>query len=232
MTWWALATLGLGGWLAPVWVVETYLIVGVASLARARGIGRPRRERRGLPRVPAAVPVRYSTEEGQVGIGTLVDITERGAGLLIPRVTLDAEQVWIQFLWFDDRVGTRGRIVHAYETRHGVRLGLELLPLHPQTRDLLARYVMPYGQSVPRATDEALPVQVQYGTATVWAVALGGGGGSLTLLVPERVAVGSRITVSAWGRATPTECRVVRGEALRIGPVSLCRIETRPVAPA
>ncbi|MCL6554522.1 MAG: PilZ domain-containing protein [Firmicutes bacterium] len=215
-----------------MWVAETYLIVGAGYLAGARGIGRRRRERRGLPRVPAAIPVRYATEEGQVGVGALVDITERGAGLVIPRGTLDADQVWIQFLWFDDRVGTRGRLVHARQTKHGVRLGLELLPLHPETQDLLARCVIPYGRSVPRATDDALPVQVQHGPATMWAILEGAVGDSLTLLVPGRIAVGSRVTVSAWGRERPRECNVVRQEALRIGPVSLCRIQTRPVAPA
>jgi hypothetical protein len=91
---------------------------------------------------------------------------------------------------------------------------------------------MPYGEAGPRAAEDALPVQVQHGAATVWAVAERATGGSLTLLVPERIAVGSRVAVSTWGRERPTACDVVRQEVLRIGPVSLCRIETRPAAPA
>ncbi|MGH7428915.1 MAG: hypothetical protein ACREJ4_11265, partial [Candidatus Methylomirabilaceae bacterium] len=57
--------------------------------------GRHRKtERRRLPRIPVAIPVRYATEEGDVGIGALIDVHHQGAGLLVPEVNPDAMHVW------------------------------------------------------------------------------------------------------------------------------------------
>ena len=74
------------------------------------GVGTDRRK---LPRVPLAIPVRYATEEGHVGIGVLIDVHEKGAGLLVPKMTFDALQVWMQFLWFNDRIGLQGKVIFA-----------------------------------------------------------------------------------------------------------------------
>jgi hypothetical protein len=64
--------------LATLWVVETYLVgFAIAYLTILRPArAQEQAERRGLPRIPVAMPVRYSTEEGEVGIGVLTDINE------------------------------------------------------------------------------------------------------------------------------------------------------------
>lgn len=241
LTWFALTSYALAGrWLAPVWVIETYLLIGLALyLTALRSPARQTAERRGMPRVPAAIPIRYSTEEGQVGIGALVDITEQGAGLLLPTMTLDANRVWIQFLWFDDRIGTQGRVIHAQETCDGMRLGLELQPLHPETRSLLTRFVLPYGASegrrrhhrrslLPaRTSPPRLPVQVERDRSCAWAIAEEIGDQGAVLLVAKHFAVGARLNLAVWGNGIPRAAEVVRCESLKQAPFALFRLEVR-----
>jgi hypothetical protein len=235
LTWYALTVHALTPrWLAPAWVVETYLLIGLAIMVASRSPARRHDERRGALRVPAAIPIRYATEEGQVGIGALVDITEKGAGLLLPRMTLDATRVWLQFLWFDDRIGTQGRVIHARETDDGVRLGLELQPLHPETRGLLTNFVIPYGASGrerrrngrrARAQPPQLPVQVETDGICAWAIAEDVNDQGAVLLLPARFPEGARIRLAAWGNGAPREAKVVRWESLKKAPAGLFRVE-------
>lgn len=202
---------------------------GLAMIIASRPPAPRDTERRGTPRVPAAVPVRYATEEGQVGIGALVDITEKGAGLLLPRMTLDAIRVWIQFLWFDDRIGTQGRVIHARETDAGVRLGLELQPLHPETRDLLTYFVIPYGASgrAARTRPPQLPVQVEKDGICAWAIAEDLNDQGAVLLLPKSFPKGARIQLAVWGNGAPREAEVVGWESLKQAPRGLFRVEVR-----
>jgi hypothetical protein len=252
LTWRFLVSSGLTGWLAPLWLLETLAFVGLAFYLISRAVPHRSGDRRNAPRLPAAIPIRYATEEGQVGIGTLVDITERGAGLLIPKVALDADRIWIQFLWFDDRIGTQGRIVHAEETNQGVRLGLQLLPLHPETRNLLTNFVLPYGSLTPAtrgagtspngrrssdrrqdrtATAPPLPVAVQHDAITTWAIAESLHDDGATLLMAERMPHGTRVKISHCGNGQPRECEVVHWESMRHSSIGLFRVEVRQVSP-
>jgi hypothetical protein len=254
LTWWFLTSRDLTSWLAPLWVLETAALLAVSYVVAARVTSRPSSDRRAVARVPAAIPIRYATEEGQVGIGTLVDITPKGAGLLVPKVGVDADRVWIQFLWFEDRIGTQGRIVHAEETPHGLRLGLELQPLHPETRNLLTNFVIPYGQTAParnggramngiarrlgRRHEERprrephLPVQVQRDALASWAIAEEMDEQGATLLLPESVPEGAHVQISHWGNGRPRECQVVRWESLKDAPMGLFRIQVRQTSPS
>jgi hypothetical protein len=254
LTWWFLTSFDLTSWLAPLWVVETGLLLAVSYFVAARLTAHRPGDRRGLPRVPAAVPIRYATEEGQVGIGTLVDITEKGAGLLVPKMGIEADRVWIQFLWFEDRIGTQGRIVHAEETTQGIRLGLELQPLHPETRSLLTNFVIPYGEAVPANNghgtknsiaerfarrhemrpprEPLLPVQVQRDTFAAWAIAEDMTDQGATLLLPESVPEGARVHISHHGNGRPCEYQVVRWQSLKDAPPGLFRIEVRQTTPS
>ncbi|MDR7417410.1 MAG: PilZ domain-containing protein [Armatimonadota bacterium] len=248
LTWWFLTSRDLTSWLAPLWVIETAGLLAVSYVVAARVTGQASNDRRALPRVPAAIPIRYATEEGQVGIGTLVDITPKGAGLLVPKVGIDADRVWIQFLWFEDRIGTQGRVVHAEETPHGVRLGLELQPLHPETRKLLTNFVIPYAEAGPGRNDRRpvlgvrrlgrrredksrrephLPVQVQKDAVAAWAIAEEMDEQGATLLLPESVPEGARVRLSHWGNGWPREYQVVRWESLKDAPMGLFRIQVR-----
>jgi len=238
LTWHILMSRALAArWLAPIWVLETYLLIGLAVIIATRSPAHPNTERRGTPRVPAAIPIRYATEEGQVGIGTLVDITEKGAGLLLPKMTLDATRVWIQFLWFDDRIGTQGRVIHAQETDEGVRLGLELQPLHPETRGLLTNFVIPYGAAgrgyhrnghrPARTRPPQLPVQVEKDRICAWAIAEDLNDQGAVLLLPKSFPKGARIRLAAWGNGVRREAEVVRWESLKKAPSGLFRVEVR-----
>jgi hypothetical protein len=249
LTWWFLTSRDLTSWLAPLWVVETGALLAISYVVAARVAGQASTDRRALPRVPAAIPIRYATEEGQVGIGTLVDITPKGAGLLVPKVGIDADRVWIQFLWFEDRIGTQGRIVHAEETPHGVRLGLELQPLHPETRRLLTNFVIPYAEATPGRSNRRpalavtrrlgrrredhprrephLPVQVQKDALAAWAIAEEMDEQGATLLLPESMPEGARVKLSHWGNGRPREYQVVRWESLKEAPMGLFRIKVR-----
>jgi hypothetical protein len=238
LTWHILTSRALAArWLAPIWVIETYLLIGLAVIIASRLLTRRDTERRGTPRVPAAIPIRYATEEGQVGIGTLVDITEKGAGLLLPRMTLDATRVWIQFLWFDDRIGTQGRVIHARETDDGVRLGLELQPLHPETRGLLTNFVIPYGargrenhrngHRAARTQPPHLPMQVEKDGISAWAIAEDLSDQAAVLLLPGSFPKGARIRLAAWGNGAPREAEVVGWESLKKAPSGLFRVEVR-----
>jgi hypothetical protein len=254
LTWRFLTTFHLTSWLAPLWVIETGLLLVVSYFVAAHITAQRPADRRSLPRVPVAVPIRYATEEGQVGIGTLVDISEDGAGLLVPKEGIATDQIWIQFLWLEDRVGTQGRIVHAAETAHGMRLGLELQPLHPETRNLLTGFVIPYGEAVPGRTghrpmdaiagrfgrrheirpyrEPHLPVRVQRETFSAWAIPEDMTDQGATLLLPGHVPEGARVQISHCGNGRPCEYQVVRWKSLVAAPPGLSRIEVRPTTPS
>jgi hypothetical protein len=254
LTWRFLTAFHLTSWLAPLWAIETGLLLVVSYFVVAHITAQRPVDRRTLSRVPAAVPVRYATEEGQVGIGTLLDITEKGAGLLVPKTGIEADRVWIQFLWFEDRIGTQGRVVYAHETTSAVRLGLELQPLHPETLNLLTDFVIPYGKAVSagnhhgmmssivqrfarrpeaRQSREAhLPIRVQRDTFSAWAIPEDVTEQGATLLLPGRVPEGAHVQISHCGNGRPCEYQVVRWEPLVAAPPGLSRIEVRPTTPS
>jgi len=257
ITWRLLGTVGLPHWLAPIWVGETYVLVGAAFYFTIWQPARDRRpERRSLPRVSAAMPVRYSTEEGQVGIGALVDIHEKGAGLLVPKGALDAARVWMQFLWFDDRIGMQGKVIYTQETPDGLRLGLELQRLHPDTLGLLANYVIPFGQRrftrvrgivpaiqmlvslwkrhmTPRnRRGGRVPFQVEHGPLKVWAIAEDIRQDGAVLLLPHALPAGTALKIAVWGRSDSRACEIVRSETLKRAPFVMFRVDVRYVKKA
>ena len=111
---------------------------------------RPSRRRKGIerrkhPRIPLAVPVRYATDQGIVDIGVLIDVHERGAGLLVPRITPGAFHIWMQFLWFNDRMGAQGQIAYVRQTPDGFHVGVQLHPLPHESETFITGVLMPYG---------------------------------------------------------------------------------------
>ncbi|MDR7522503.1 MAG: PilZ domain-containing protein [Armatimonadota bacterium] len=214
---------------------------------------RRRGERRSLPRLQVAVPVRYATEEGQVGIGVLVDAHHHGAGLLVPRVRFDAERVWLQLLWFGDRVGMAGRVAYVRESAYGLRLGLALDPLHPDTAGLLSEFVLPSARPAspsrgngpvrlpgllvrwkPTAPPDRylLPVLVQQGPVETWAITQAETAGG-AVLVLQGLPVAAPVRLSVWGSPEVRWGEVIRAEILKQSPFVISRIEVRyAVGPA
>lgn len=236
LTWRALSAAGAAPlWVAAALVIETYLVLGVAYVALVwrPGDRRGRAERRHVPRVAAPIPIRWATEDGDVGVGALVDISGRGAGLLIHSGPFDAPRVWMQFLWFDDRVGMQGRVAHMRETPDGLRLGLELDRLPAQSAEVLAHYVLPFSasrvwQRESRGHRAAhLPVRVEAAGVGAWAITEAVGDDGATLLLPQGFPEGAGVTVAVWGRDPARAATVAHVEALSEPPFGLYRLEVR-----
>ncbi len=205
-------------------------------------------ERRRLPRIPVAIPVRYATEEGDVGIGALIDVHQQGAGLLVPEVNPDAMHVWLQFLWFDDRIGLQGRIAFARETPDGFHLGLQLHMLHPASVDFLTNLLIPLGlqkfkmdrrrafsfldsllmgRNRPwnwRERRRFLPVLVEQGPVKMWAITEDRHDQGAVLLLPDMPNESEQMKMTTLGGSVSTEARVVSFEILRLAPVDLYRV--------
>jgi hypothetical protein len=246
-TWHLLHAGGWSRWLAPAWVLETYGLVAAAFyLAIWKPAYARREERRSLPRLDVAIPVRYATDEGHVGVGILTDMHERGAGLLLSSDPFDTGGVWVQFLWFDDRVGMRGRVVFTRHTNDGLRVGLALQPLHPETARTLTESILPMARSrevglslrtldvlslwkQPAAAPARRPtlVEIRSGSLRLWAVAeqLDDDGG--VLMLPQALPEGVPIKISIWGQSEARECEVFDVDALRRPPVVMYRLSVR-----
>ncbi len=210
--------------------------------------GRHRKvERRKLPRIPLAIPVRYATEDGQVGIGALIDVHEKGAGLLVPHIALDALHVWLQFLWFDDRIGLQGRVVFVRETPDGFHLGLQLHLIHPDSVEFLTNLLIPLGLRkfrldrkraisflsalLPgkdswlfRERRRYLPVLVEQGPLKVWAITEERNDEGAVLLLPQLPQEGTPVRMTTLGGSVTNEAAVVRSETLKLVPVELFRV--------
>lgn len=235
LTWIALAARGVPPlWVAGLWVAETYAIVAVAYYALVWRPRHGRADRRGRRRIAAPVPIRYATEEGQVGVGALVDITEQGAGVLIPKGPFDALRVWMQLLWFGDYTGLQGRVIHATEVEEGLRVGLELDPLPPATRDLLTSFVVPYGgrrraRDPRRPAAAKTPLRVEHEGRTVWAIFEDRRPDGAVVLLPQSLPDGALVQVAPWGMDPPRAARVERTVEVGRPPVLLFRAELRDV---
>jgi hypothetical protein len=212
---------------------------------------RPRRtgiERRKLPRIPLAVPVRYATDQGQVGIGVLIDVHAKGAGLLAPTIAVDAFHVWIQFMWFNDRMGIQGRVVFVRETPDGFHVGLELHPLPAETKQFLTTLLIPYGlrkfqhdrKHLPsflasffgRRSDSTirqrrrryLPVLIEQGSSRTWAVTEDRNDLGIVLLLAHPLEKDISIRLTTWGSVESQDGTITRVEKLELPQATLYRI--------
>jgi hypothetical protein len=202
-------------------------------------------ERRGRPRVPIAVPIRYATEQGHVGIGVLIDIHEHGAGLLVPDLAADVLHVWLQFLWFDDQMGLQGRVAFVRETPDGFHVGLELYHYNPRSLAFLTDLVIPFGMRMFRHNRRRtgslrhalappgaapldrrrrfLPMHVEQGTLRAWAITEDRTAHGAVLVLPVAPRPQEPVTLTTWGRPGAHVAHVVDAEALAL-PVAMHRI--------
>ncbi len=203
-------------------------------------------ERRSLYRVPVAVPVRYASEEGDNGIGVLVDVHEEGAGLLVPQAPFEAHRAWVQFLWFDDSVGMDGDVVHQRETSNGLHLGLRLRGLPAETRDFLATFVILFAQrkfmqevdgpmdalgaSASRRDRRRtprwrwhLPVRVDLEGQEVWGVTQNVSDHGALVLFPRPLPPGLTFRLAAWMSPVAHEATVAHTETIDLPPYRLYR---------
>lgn len=211
-------------------------------------------ERRARYRVPVAVPVRYAGEQGDTGIGVLVDIHEEGAGLLVPQAPFEAKQVWVQFLWFDERVGLDGEVVFQRETSNGLHVGLRLRGLRPETQDFLTSFLILFAQrkfvaEVSRPMDRLgaaawrrerrrsprlrwhLPVRIEVDGRELWGVTQDVSDRGALVIFPQPLAVGSTFRLAAWTSRVAHAATVVHSETIALPPYTLYRVGLS-IAPA
>jgi hypothetical protein len=183
-----------------------------------------------------------------VGIGVLIDVHTKGAGLLVPAIAADAFHVWIQFLWFDERMGIQGLVVFVRETPDGFHVGLKLHPLPADTERFLTDVLIPYGlrkfrhdrRHLPaflsaafgRRGDPApmqrqrryLPVQIEQGTVRVWAVTEERNDLGMVLLLPDPLERDAPVTITTWGNPEPQQGAITQVEMVEVPPTALYRI--------
>ncbi|MDR7481299.1 MAG: PilZ domain-containing protein [Armatimonadota bacterium] len=215
---------------------------------------RPRRqgvEQRMVPRIPLAVPVRYGTDRGHAGIGVLIDVTERGAGLLVHAITPDAGTLWIRFLWFDDQVGVQGRVVFIQPTPEGQHIGVRFRPLPGASRRFITDLLIPYGLRkfrhdrrhpfsllqalaasprpgrVGQCRRRYLPVLVEQGDYRAWAVTEDRTDEGALLLVPHPLQADAAVRLTTWGTFVTRYGMVDSTETLALPPVTLHRLVVR-----
>ncbi len=208
-------------------------------------------DRRALPRIPLAVPVRYSTDRGHAGIGVLIDVTERGAGLLVHTITPDTGTIWIRFLWFDDRVGAQGRVAFVRSTPEGQHVGMQFQPLPAGSRRFITELLIPYGlrkfrydrrhpfsllQALAAAAPPGraswrrrryLPVLVEQGDYRAWAVTEDRTDDGTLLLVPSPPQPDAAVRLTTWGTFVTRYGMVERADVLVLPPVTLHRLVVR-----
>jgi cellulose synthase (UDP-forming) len=208
-------------------------------------------ERRVLYRVPVAIPVRYASDEGDVGVGVLVDVHEEGAGLVVPKAPLEAARVWIQFLWFDDRIGMEGQVAFQRETTNGTHVGLNLRGIHPEIRDFLATFVILFAQrkflqevgrpigGVDLRLDRRrtprwrwhLPIRVQLDGKEIWGVTQDVGERGALVLFPMPLPEGVPLRLAAWTSPVVHEATVVHTQRIDLPPYVMYRMGLR-ITPA
>ncbi|MDR7518105.1 MAG: PilZ domain-containing protein [Armatimonadota bacterium] len=207
-------------------------------------------ERRALPRIPLAVPVRYATDQGHTGVGVLIDVHEQGAGLLVPTISPDVFHVWVQFLWFNDRMGVQGRVAFVRETPDGFRVGLQLQHVNGRSVRFITDYLIPFGlrkfrydrrhplaflealsaqqrEATVRHRRRYLPVLVEQGGIKAWAVTEDRNEQGAVLLLPQAPQTGTPLTVSTWGSLFTRSGRAERLEPVELPSVRLYRVVVR-----
>jgi hypothetical protein len=208
-------------------------------------------ERRALPRIPLAVPVRYGTDRGHGGIGVLIDVTERGAGLLVHTITPDVHTLWIRFLWFDDGIGAQGRVAFVRPTPDGQHVGMQFRPLPAASRRFITELLIPYGlrkfrhdrrhpvsllQALAASSSHGrtaqrrrryLPVLVEQGDYRTWAVTEDRTDGGALLLVPHPPRPDAAVRLTTWGTFVTRYGVVERADPLAIPPITVHRLVVR-----
>jgi len=193
------------------------------------------------------VPVRYATDQGIVDIGVLIDVHESGAGLLVPRITPGAFHIWIQFLWFNDRMGAQGQVAYVRQTPDGFHVGVQLHPLPHESENFITGVLMPYGlrkfvydrshqaaflrflfpkrfQARDLRQRRYLPVIVEQGALNVWAVTEDRTERGAVLLLPCLLRDDAPVRIKTWRSLDAQQGTVVRSEPLDLPPVTVYRV--------
>lgn len=193
---------------------------------------------RSTPRAHAGLPVRWSSEAGS-DVGVLVDLSERGAALLLPRGLRAGDPVAFRVLWPGVGLRATGTVRRSKPVDGGALIGLQWdepggsdarelagLAIDLTSRRYLLDFNRPWGREtvVPlprghRRTERRrqlqLPVRLGENDDDPWAVTEDVSRGGALLFSPAEVPVGTRLRLSL------SDGRVLDAEVARCQPVTL-----------
>lgn len=223
-------------------------LVAVALLATVRTT-----DFRQTPRAHAGLPVRWKTG-GQTGVGALIDVSERGAALLVPHGVRLAGSVSVELEWPGLNLEAEGEVRRRTAVEQGTLLGVEWpeaqgeqavrvarLAAQLTARHYLLTFDRPWDRlgllelrrghrrRAPRRSVH-VPVRVEAPSIDCWAVTEDVSIGGALLLSPQPFDVGATIQLRPWnGREVAAE--VVRCEELRRAPGDTWRLGLRLARP-
>ena len=231
-------------WINTAWSAWI-LSLAAAALVRTKGTVDFRR----TPRAHAGLPARWTTETGS-GIGVLVDLSERGAALLLPRAVRRGDAVSFRVLWPGVGLTASGTARRSRRVDGGALVGLQWeepggsdarelasLAIDLTSRRFLLDFNRPWGREtvVPlprghrrgsRRRELQLPVRLGVQKDDPWAVTEDVSAGGALLFSPVAVSAGTRLQLSlSDGRALDAE--VVRCQPVTLPPGTGWRLGVR-----
>lgn len=234
----ARVALGHDGNAAAFWINTAWsawiLSLAAAALVRTKSIVDFRR----TPRAHAGLPTRWTTEAGS-GIGVLVDLSERGAAVLLPRGLRSGDAVSFRVLWPGVGLTASGTVRRSRRVDGGALIGLQWdepggsdarelasLAIDLTSRRFLLDFNRPWGREtvvpLPRGHRRAgrrhqlqLPVRLGVHEDDPWAVTEDVSAGGALLFSPVAVAAGTRVQLSL------SDGRALNAEVVRCQPVTL-----------
>ena len=193
---------------------------------------------RSTPRAHAGLPVRWTSEAGS-DIGVLVDLSERGAALLLPRGLRTGDPVAFRVLWPGVGLRATGTVRRSKRVDGGALIGLQWdepggsdarelagLAIDLTSRRYLLDFNRPWGHEtlVPlprghrrtaRRRQLQLPVRLGENDDDPWAVTEDVSLGGALLFSPVEMSAGKRLGLSL------SDGRVLDAEVVRCQPVTL-----------
>ncbi len=234
----------LAFWVNTAWSGWILALALAAVMTTARSV-----DYRRTPRAHAALPVRWRVA-GIDGIGVLLDLSESGAALLLPRPVRAGDTVSFRVLWSRVSLRASGTVRRAQRTDSGTLVGLqwdepkgsEALKLSRLAIDLTARHFLldfdhppdrmgqlPLTRRHRRVSPRkqvAVPVRLGLDEDAPWAVTEDVSAAGALVLSPIGIPVGSRLQVSRWDSA-PVSVEVMRCQAVNLPPGQAWRLGLR-----
>jgi cellulose synthase (UDP-forming) len=208
---------------------------------------------RQTPRAHAGLPVRWAAG-GQTGIGVLIDISERGAAVLVPHGLRLTGRLSVELEWPGQSLQAEGEVRRRTGVEQGTLLGLEWPEMQGEEAVRVARlaaqltarhYLLTFDRPWDRlgllelrrghrrrAPRRSVHVPVRLGAPEVdcWAVTEDVSMGGALLLSPRPFDVGAAIELRPWN-GIGVVAEVVRCEELRRPPGDTWRLGLRLAGP-
>ena len=204
---------------------------------------------RQTPRAHAGLPIHWVTGR-QTGIGVLVDVSERGAAVLLPHGSSPRGSVSFQLEWPGQSLAAEGVVRRWTNVEQGILLGLEWPEAEGDDAIVLARlageltarhYLLTFDRPwdrlgllqlrrghrrSARRRSLHIPVRVVAGTQDCWGVTEDVSTGGALVLSSQAFELGSTLELRAWN-GNGVQAEVMRCEELRRAPGQTWRLGLR-----